>query len=91
MLFQNISVYFNIRYKLISFEFFITRIATFSYDLSRSRSRSKSLVAIYNIASTVDEAHDYKTDAVTATNREPGVANVFVKTARKLLQWKGQE
>ena len=30
LLFQNVSVYFNIRYKLISFKFFITRVVTFS-------------------------------------------------------------
>ena len=49
------------------------------------------MVAISDIASTKDEAHDYKTDAVTATNREPGVTIVFAKTARKLLRWKRQE
>ena len=43
--------------------------------------RSKSLAAIFNIATTIDEAHDYETDAVTAANREPGVAIAFVNTA----------
>ena len=37
-----------------------------------------SLVATSNIASTIDEAYDYKTVAVTAVNREPGVAIAFV-------------
>jgi hypothetical protein len=41
--------------------------------------RSNNLVAIFHIASTIDEARNYKTDAVTAANREPGVAITFVK------------
>ena len=39
------------------------------------------MVSISNIASTIDEAHDYKREAVTAANREPGVAIAFVETA----------
>ena len=49
--------------------------------VERTGNRSRILVAISNIAGNIDEAHDYKTDAVTATNREPGVAIAFVETA----------
>ena len=32
------------------------------------------MIAVSNIAGTIDKAYDYKTDAVTTANREPGVA-----------------
>jgi hypothetical protein len=41
----------------------------------------KGLVTVFNIAGTIDEAHDYKTDAVTAANREPGINIAYVETA----------
>ena len=49
--------------------------------VERTGSRSKSLIAISNIAGTIDESYDYKTDAVVAYSGEPGVAIAFVKTA----------
>ena len=35
--------------------------------MRRTGSRSKSLIAISNIAGTIDEAHNYKTATVAAT------------------------
>ena len=52
-------------------------LATLPFEVRRS----KSLVSISNIAGTIEEAKDYKTDAVTAANREPGVAIALVETA----------
>ena len=46
------------------------------------------MVAVSNIAGTRDKAHYYKTDVVTAANREPGVAIAFVEIAWELPQWK---
>ena len=44
------------------------------------------MVAISDIASTIDEAHDYEKDAVTTANRKPGDAIAFVEVARTLLR-----
>ena len=49
--------------------------------VERTGSRSKSFIAISNIAGTIDESYDYKTDAMVAYSGEPGVAIAFVETA----------
>ena len=37
--------------------------------------------SLSNIASTIDEANDYETNAVTAVYRKPGLAISFVEVA----------